>query len=62
LVFHAGTTFDATGNVVTSGGRVLSVVATGKSYEEARQKAYKEMEKISFPGMFYRKDIALGFD
>jgi len=36
-------------------GRVLSVVATGKSYEEARQKAYKEMEKISFPGMFTEK-------
>ncbi len=61
LVFHAGTTFDATGNVVTSGGRVLSVVATGKSYEEARQKAYSEIEKISFPGMFFRKDIATGF-
>jgi len=40
-------------------GRVLSVVATGKSYEEARQKAYTEMEKISFEGMFFRKDIAL---
>jgi len=61
LVFHAGTTFDAAGNVVTSGGRVLSVVATGKSYEEARQKAYSEIEKISFPGMFFRKDIATGF-
>ena len=62
MVFHAGTKFDQEGNVLTSGGRVLSVVATGKSYEEARQKAYKEMEKISFPGMFYRKDIAFGFD
>jgi len=58
FIFHAGTKFDQEGNVLTSGGRVLSVVATGKSYEEARQKAYKEMEKISFPGMFYRKDIA----
>ncbi|HOA65067.1 MAG TPA: phosphoribosylglycinamide synthetase C domain-containing protein [Coprothermobacter proteolyticus] len=38
------------------------MVATGQSYEEARQKAYKEMKKISFPGMFYRKDIASGFD
>jgi len=36
-------------------GRVLSVVATGKSYEEARQKAYKEMEKISFPVCFTEK-------
>jgi len=62
LVFHAGTKFDAASNVVTSGGRVLSVVATGQSYEEARQKAYTEMEKISFEGMFFRKDIALGFD
>ncbi|WP_107689789.1 phosphoribosylamine--glycine ligase [Coprothermobacter proteolyticus] len=62
FIFHAGTKFDQEGNVLTSGGRVLSVVATGKSYEEARQKAYKEMEKISFPGMFYRKDIAFGFD
>jgi len=49
FIFHAGTKFDQEGNVLTSGGRVLSVVATGKSYEEARQKAYKEMEKISFP-------------
>jgi len=57
LVFHAGTKFDQEGNVLTSGGRVLSVVATGKSYEEARQKAYKEMEKSRSPVCFTEKTL-----
>ncbi len=42
---------------VTSGGRVLAVTGMGPSFEEARTRAYKAVEKISFPGMQYRKDI-----
>jgi phosphoribosylamine--glycine ligase len=42
---------------VTSGGRVLAVTGTGPSFEAARARAYKAVEKISFQGMQYRKDI-----
>jgi phosphoribosylamine---glycine ligase len=41
----------------TSGGRVLSIVALGKSLEEAREKAYLDMEKIQFEGIYFRNDI-----
>ncbi|MCY6371783.1 phosphoribosylamine--glycine ligase [Clostridium ganghwense] len=43
--------------LLTSGGRVLSVVSVGDSLEEAREKAYRDIEKVSFQGMYYRKDI-----
>lgn len=56
VVFHAGTaTKDR--ELVTSGGRVLGVSATGNTLDEALQKAYKAVESISFEGMQYRKDI-----
>ena len=45
------------GKLVTSGGRVLSAVATASTLGEALSKAYKAMEHISFEGMEYRKDI-----
>jgi phosphoribosylamine--glycine ligase len=56
-VFHAGTRLD---NDVyyTNGGRVLGVTAMGSSKEEARQKAYRAVERIHFYGAQYRKDIA----
>jgi phosphoribosylamine--glycine ligase len=57
FVFHAGTSFDD-GNIVTSGGRVLGVTALGEDIREAKEKAYKAIEKIHFEGMHYRKDIA----
>ncbi len=57
-VFHAGTGFD-NGNIVTSGGRVLSISATGVDIKDAREKAYKTIEKIHFEGMHYRKDIGI---
>ena len=41
----------------TTGGRVLTLTALGKTLEEARSKAYREIEKINFPGMRYRKTI-----
>ena len=59
MVFHAGTKLDAAGKVVTSGGRVLTVVATGKTLSQARQKVYNNLSRISFEGAHYRKDIAL---
>jgi phosphoribosylamine--glycine ligase len=55
-VFHAGTT-QREGTVMTAGGRVLGVTALGNSLEEARARAYANVERISFQGAHYRKDI-----
>jgi len=57
IVFHCGTKASG-GAVVTSGGRVLSVTGCGATLREAVDRAYAGVEKISFEGMFYRKDIA----
>ncbi len=57
LVFHCGTKLED-GKIVTSGGRVLSVTGMGKTLREAVDAAYAGVEKISFEGAFYRKDIA----
>ena len=59
VAFHAGTTFNAEGQVVTAGGRVIAVTAHGDSIEEARQKAYANVEKIKFEGENHRHDIGL---
>ncbi len=59
-VIHAGTAFKD-GKIVTSGGRVLGVVAKGKDIDEARKKAYKAVENISWEGMSYRSDIGVKF-
>ncbi len=56
IVFHAGTKTDKD-KITTNGGRVLGVSAIGATLEEALKKAYKAIEKISFEGMQYRKDI-----
>jgi len=58
LVFHAGTRLES-GRVLTSGGRVLTVVATGRTVAEARQRVYANIPRIHFNGCHYRKDIAL---
>jgi phosphoribosylamine--glycine ligase len=57
LVFHAGTALNGE-RLVTNGGRILNVTATGGSVSEARERAYAACERISFPGMRYRRDIA----
>ena len=57
IVFHAGTKLDDNKNILTNGGRVLGVSATGDSLKEALEKAYKAITKVSFKGMQYRKDI-----
>lgn len=56
VVFHAGTA-EKDGEVVTAGGRVLGVTANGPDILSAIKSAYKAIEKISFEGMHYRKDI-----
>jgi phosphoribosylamine--glycine ligase len=59
MVFHAGTKVGATPwEVLTNGGRVLTVVAMGKTLAEAKAKAYDNASRISFEGCHYRKDIA----
>ena len=56
LVFHMGTALKDN-NLVTNGGRVLFVVGVGDSLLEAKNNAYKEIEKIKSDNLFYRKDI-----
>ena len=56
LVFHAGTK-EKDGVLVTAGGRVLTIVGRGKSYQEAIDRAYTAVGRISFEGMQYRRDI-----
>lgn len=58
LVFHAGTARDKDGRIVTAGGRVLGITATGSDVRSARDRAYRAAERIRFAGMHYRKDIA----
>ena len=57
-VFFAGAEL-VDGKLRTSGGRVLCVSAFGESFDEAREKAYRGLETISFTDSFYRKDIGL---
>ncbi len=59
IVFHAGTMV-SDGQVVTNGGRVISVSSTGKDFREALEISYRSIKNIRFEKMYYRKDI--GFD
>lgn len=58
LVIHAGTAWDESGSLVTSGGRVLGVAGSGGSVKDARDSAYAGIELITFEGARYRQDIA----
>jgi phosphoribosylamine--glycine ligase len=58
VVFHSGTASDNDGHVVTNGGRVLTVTATGRDVGAARERAYDAAAAISWPGVHYRRDIA----
>ena len=55
--FHAGTTHDAQGRVLTDGGRVIAVAAVGEKLAEARRRAYKAAEDVRFQGKTFRHDI-----
>ncbi len=58
VVFHAGTKQGGTSGILTDGGRVLTVTATGKTIAEARKKVYNNIPLIHFDGCHFRKDIA----
>ena len=55
-IFHSGTAL-ADKRIVTAGGRVLTVVGTGRTYEDAIARAYQGVSAIKFEGMQYRRDI-----
>lgn len=63
IVFHSGTKFldgeNPSSGIATDGGRVLGITALGETHEEAREKAYRNIAKVSFEGAQYRKDIGL---
>ena len=61
-VFHAGSKFDEQGRVVTNGGRVLGVTATGTNLKEARANAYKATEWIDYENKYMRHDIGHAID
>jgi phosphoribosylamine--glycine ligase len=58
-VLHAGTRVDSSGQVVSSGGRVLSVTALGSDLDDARRHAYDGLARIKLNGGHHRSDIAL---
>jgi len=58
LVFHAGTALRG-GSLVSSGGRVLNVTGIGASVAEARERAYRAVDRIELAGVQYRHDVAL---
>ena len=57
LVFHAGTRVTDNGAILTNGGRVLCVTTLANSMPEALLKSYQEIAKISWDGMYFRRDI-----
>jgi phosphoribosylamine--glycine ligase len=60
--FHAGTKFDENGTIVTNGGRVLGITATGRDLKEARAKAYEATEWVDFDNKYMRHDIGKAID
>lgn len=57
-IFHAGTAMEGE-DIVTSGGRVLTVTVNGNSIEQCRKAAYEEMEKVCFKDICFRRDIGM---
>ena len=60
--YHAGTKFDDAGKIVTNGGRVLGITATGKDLKEARAKAYEATGWVNFDNKYMRTDIGKSID
>lgn len=60
--FHAGTKFNEDGKIVTNGGRVLGITATGADLKEARKKAYEATEWVNFANKYMRHDIGKAID
>lgn len=61
VVFHSGTKKDGN-DILTNGGRVLGVCAKAKDVESAAKRVYENIEKISFDGKHYRKDIGIKYE
>jgi phosphoribosylamine--glycine ligase len=61
LLFHAGTSRNEQGKIITSGGRVMAVTALAPTLEQAIETCYKQAEKIRFDGVYFRKDIGREF-
>jgi phosphoribosylamine---glycine ligase len=59
VVFHAGTARDASGRLITGGGRVLGVTARGRDVIAARARAYAAIDGIEFEGKHFRRDIGM---
>jgi phosphoribosylamine---glycine ligase len=57
LVYHAGTEQNPESALVSNGGRVLLVASSASSVEKAQAKVYKELDKVDWNGLFYRRDI-----
>jgi phosphoribosylamine--glycine ligase len=58
MVFHAGTRMSDSGSLVTAGGRVLGITALGDTIGGAVRRAYQGVDRVSFEGMYFRRDIA----
>jgi phosphoribosylamine--glycine ligase len=58
IVFHAGTRMSDSGSLVTAGGRVLGITALGDTIGDAVRHAYQGVDRVSFEGMHFRRDIA----
>jgi phosphoribosylamine---glycine ligase len=56
-IFHAGTKNDSEGNVLSNGGRVLTVTALSEEWTEAVDKSISTAEKINYKGKYFRRDI-----
>jgi len=56
-IFDSGTSLSENGELITIGGRVLSIVCQDKDFDMVFQKAYKNLNEIHFEGIFYRNDI-----
>ncbi len=61
FIFHAGTKMDAENNLVTNGGRVMTITSQGNSIKEAVDKSKNILSQISFDGMYFRNDIGYEF-
>ncbi len=57
MVFHAGTSTDKDGNIITNGGRVLAVTSLGADLAEAQATSYASIREIAFDGSYFRRDI-----
>ena len=56
-VFDSGTSLGKNGELLTDGGRVLSIVCQDKDFDMVFEKAYKNLKEINFDGMYFRNDI-----